>query len=318
MATAKVLVRTAGMDRATWLAWRRRGIGGSDAPAVAGLDPLRSPLALWMEKTGQMEPEEPGESALWGTLLEPVIVEEWERRTGKKARRRNAILQHPEQPFMLANLDREVVGERALLEIKTTAAWHGHEIGEDRLPDRYVVQAQHYLAVTGYERCYFAVLVGGQHLVTTYVDRDEELISYLVEMERDFWRCVETCTPPAPGGSDLDRAILQRLYPDVEPDSVVDLPEEAAEWLRVYREAHAAERAATARKQEAANRLRSLLGGHELGRIGGEVVVRQRQIMQKRLDTKRLKSERPDVYDAYLTEAVQRRLEVLGGNEEGA
>src|SRR5690606_24085021 len=121
---AKVLVPTRGMDREEWLQARRRGIGGSDAAVIAGVDPFRSPIRLWMEKRGEIQEEPAGEAAEWGLLLEPVIAAEFERRTGKRVRRRNAILQHPEHEWMLANIDREIVGEDAILEIKTTSAWN--------------------------------------------------------------------------------------------------------------------------------------------------------------------------------------------------
>src|SRR5690606_184586 len=124
-------VDTRGMGREEWLQARRQGIGGSDAAVIAGLDPYKSPIRLWMEKTGQVDEEPAGEAAEWGLLLEPVIAEEFTRRTGKRVRRRNAILQHPRWEFMIANLDREVVGEPALLEIKTTSAWNRGAIAED-------------------------------------------------------------------------------------------------------------------------------------------------------------------------------------------
>src|SRR5690606_20076292 len=93
---AKRLGRTGQMSRDEWLQARRRGIGGSDAAVIAGLDPFKSPVRLWMEKRGEIEEEPAGEAAEWGLLLEPVIAREFERRTGKRVRRRQAILQHPE------------------------------------------------------------------------------------------------------------------------------------------------------------------------------------------------------------------------------
>ncbi len=307
---AKVLVPTKGMPRDEWLAWRRRGIGGSDAPAIAGLDPYRSPVRVWLEKTGQVEPEPAGEAALWGTLLEPVVADEWSRRTGKRVRRRNAILQHPEHPWMLANIDREIVGEKAILEVKTTSAWHRNEVAEDKLPDRYIIQAQHCLAVTGYDRCYFAVLVGGQRLITTHVDRDEELITHLIEIERDFWRHVEAGTMPPVDGSDDAAELLSRMYPDANPDSIAVLPAEAEDLVRQWHEAKAAEREAAARRQEAENKLKAMLGDRAVGRLYGVDVVTWKTVTQTRLDTKRLRAERPDIFEQYATTTTYRRFDV--------
>ncbi|HHW14817.1 MAG TPA: YqaJ viral recombinase family protein, partial [Firmicutes bacterium] len=138
------------MAREAWLAERRRGIGGSDAAAIAGLSKWRSPMAVWLEKTGQVEPEEPGEAALWGTKLEDVVARHFAEATGFKVQRCNAILQHPERPWMLANIDRYVLDPargRGLLEVKTTNAWN-HDASEDKAPDHYLIQVHHYLAVT--------------------------------------------------------------------------------------------------------------------------------------------------------------------------
>lgn len=307
---ANALVSTACMSRDEWLTARRRGIGGSDAAVIAGLDPFKSPIRLWMEKRGEIEPEPAGEAAQWGLLLEPIIAEEFTRRTGKRVRRRNAILQHPEHPWMIANIDREVVGEPALLEIKTTSAWNRAAVSEDRLPDRYIIQGQHYLAVTGRQRCYYAVLVGGQKLVITHVDRDDELIAQLIELEAEFWRHVQDGTPPPMDGSDDARELLDRLYPDADPESVVVLPPDAEGLIRAYHEAKVAEAEAVARKREAENRLKALMGDKAIGRIAGQDVVTWKPVTQARLDTKRLRAERPEIYEQYATTSTYRRFMV--------
>src|SRR5690606_24345894 len=154
-----------------------------------------------------------------------------------------------------------IVGEKALLEIKTTSAWHRNEVAEDRLPDRYIIQGQHYLAVTGRQRCYYAVLVGGQRLVITHVDRADELIAQVIELERERCEHVEDGTPPPVDGPDDARELLDRLYPEADPESVAALPPDAEDLIRAYREAREAEREAAARRQEAESGLTDLLGG---------------------------------------------------------
>lgn len=309
--SAVVLANTANMPREEWLELRRRGIGGSDAAAVAGLDPYRTPIQVWLEKTGQIETREAdSEAAYWGHLLEDVIAKEFARRTGLKVRRVNAILQHPDRPYMIANVDRKVVGEDALLEIKTINAWHGRDVSEDKLPDRYVIQGMHYMSVTGARRVYFAVLVGGQRLIVTHVDRDNELIAHLTTIEDDFWRHVETRTPPPVDGSDASRDFLASLYKEAEPDSVAVLPPEATELIRQWREAKEAEKAAAERRQEAENRLKAMLGDREIGRIGDLEVVTWKTFKQERLDTRRLKAEHPDLYRKYVTASTYRRFQI--------
>jgi len=120
------LASTTDLSRKQWLAIRKLGLGSSDAAVAVGLSPYKCPLSLWLEKTGRKEPEDIShkEAVLWGIELEPVLAQVYAKRTGYRVRRVNAVLQHPEHLFMLANLDREVVGHPdgpGILEIKTPA-----------------------------------------------------------------------------------------------------------------------------------------------------------------------------------------------------
>jgi putative phage-type endonuclease len=121
------LVDTRTLDRQQWLEVRRGGIGSSDAAVAVGLNPYKSQLALWMDKTGRAiehedAAEDMGDPRYWGTLLEPYVAAAYQRKTGRRVRKVNAVLQHPTFPFMLANLDREIVGDPdvQILECKTT------------------------------------------------------------------------------------------------------------------------------------------------------------------------------------------------------
>ncbi len=78
----KTLVSTKDMSREEWLYWRNKGIGGSDASVICGINKYKSPSELWMEKTGMIEPEEAGEAAYWGTIMEPIIRKEFTKVSG--------------------------------------------------------------------------------------------------------------------------------------------------------------------------------------------------------------------------------------------
>src|SRR5690606_34608879 len=129
-----------------------------------------------------------------------------------------------------------------------------------------------------------------------HVDRDDELIAQLIELEREFWQHVVDGTPPPVDGSDDARELLDRLYPDADPESVAVLPPDAEELIRAYHEAKAAEKAAAERRQEAENRLKALLGDRAIGRLNGVDVVTWKPVTQSRIDTKRLKAEKPGIY----------------------
>lgn len=226
---------TATQDRTEWLAERRKGVGGSDAPVVAGLSKWKSPHELYLEKRGELPAPDLDdvEHIRWGIRLEDAVADEYAERTGRKVRRVNRVLQHPEYPFMLASLDRDVVGEKRILEIKTTgdAAFRANEWGaegSDEVPDVYFVQVQHYLAVTRAELADLAVLIGGQRMKIYEIPRDDAFIADLIEAERGFWTCVESGTPPAIDWSHptaLD--MIKRRYPGTDGTSII-LPRDAA------------------------------------------------------------------------------------------
>lgn len=305
-----ILTPTRDMDRTEWLEWRRKGIGSSDAAAVAGLDPYKSPLAVYLEKVGEVTDDEQSEAAYWGLRLEDVLAEEYRRRTGRRVRRRNAILQHPDYPWMLANLDREIVGEPGLLEIKTTSAYLRDQWGEDKAPDKYVLQCQHQMAVTGRQWADLAVLIGGQEFRIVRVHRDEDLIQTLIDIERRFWEeHVVPRIPPEPDGHDVDMRVLASLYPESDPDSIVALPNDAEQLIRQYEDAKAAEAQWAEVRQQAEARLKAMLGNSEVGLCGDRRVV-WKTVRQFRVDTKRLKAEQPDVYERYAKESAYRRFQI--------
>lgn len=150
------LVKTRDLSRDDWLSVRRTGIGGSDAAAAVGLSPYVSRLALWIDKTGRSEgmpspaPDDTTSPTYWGTLLEPIVAAVYTRVTGNRVRKINAVLRHPTIPWMLANIDREIVGasDVQILECKT-AGEHGARLWRDGVPEYIELQVQHQLAVTG-------------------------------------------------------------------------------------------------------------------------------------------------------------------------
>ena len=214
------LVNTKDLSRNDWLDLRKRGIGSSDAAAAIGLNPYKSQLELWLEKTNRdvglakPNPDDDTTPVFWGVVLEPVVASQYQRRTGNKVRKVNAVLQHPDVPWMLANIDREVVGsnEVQILECKT-AGLNGARLWRDGVPKYIEVQVMHQLAVTGKQTADVAVLLGGQQLEVYRIERDEALITQLIALERQFWNYVETDTPPPADGSESAEAALRLLYP---------------------------------------------------------------------------------------------------------
>ncbi|WP_439889638.1 YqaJ viral recombinase family protein [Ralstonia sp. 25C] len=214
------LVKTTELSRADWLEVRRTGIGGSDAAAAVGLNPFKSQTELWLEKTGRdadlpkPDPNDTTEPVYWGTLLEPIVAAAYSKQTGNRVRRVNAVLRHPTVPFMLANLDREVIGVPGvqILECKTAGQFGARHWG-DGPPEYVVLQVQHQLAVTGKQAADVAVLLCGQQLAVYRIERDDALIANLIALEAEFWRYVEKDVPPPGDGSESADRALRCLYP---------------------------------------------------------------------------------------------------------
>jgi putative phage-type endonuclease len=225
------LVDTRTLDRTQWLEVRQGGIGSSDAATAVGLNPYKSPLELWMEKTGRVAPEaeSPGmdDPRYWGTLLEPFVADSYQQKTGRKVRRINAVLQHPTFNFMLANIDREVIGcpDVQILECKTAGEF-GSRLWRDGVPEYVQLQVQHQLAVTNKQAADVAVLLCGQELEIHRIERDDDLIARLILLETNFWESVEQdIEPPADGSESSARALRQM---DLGNDTSLDFSQDEA------------------------------------------------------------------------------------------
>ena len=306
------LASTDGLSREDWLAYRNLGIGGSDASVVCGINKYKSPIQLWMEKTGQLPPEEAGEAAYWGTRLESAVREEFTLRTGIKVLPVNQILQSREYPFMLANVDgvcRCSTHGKCIFEAKTANAFKAGEWEGDSVPQEYILQIQHYLCVTGYSGAYIATLIGGNTFQWKFVERDEEIISILIKYERDFWAHVQDDVPPALDGSEACAKFLSQQYPHSIPLSKAILPDNAADLIRQYSEADEQLDALTKQKQKAANLLKQMLGENEMGIVGDDY-IKWLTVSQERFNAKLLQAEQPEIYAKYTVKSSHRRFTI--------
>jgi putative phage-type endonuclease len=305
----EVLASTTGMSREDWLKMRQTGLGGSDASAVVGLNRYRSPLSVYYDKVQGEPVTEENEFMYWGNALEEIVANEFTRRSCLKVRRKNAILQSKEYPFMLANVDRLVVGVDEGLECKTASAYKSGEWSNENIPWEYELQCHHYMAVTGYSAWWIAVLIGGNQFIYKRVQRDQAIIDQLTAIESAFWNeHVIPQKPPAPDGSAGSSETLKSLYPNSN-GTEIDLPSEVEKWVLQQDDAKAAIKAAEELKDEAENRLKALLGDNEVGRWR-DIKVVWKNVTSNRIDSKKLKVEKPDVFAEYSKESSSRRFEI--------
>ncbi|WP_292257433.1 lambda-exonuclease family protein [Marinospirillum sp.] len=303
------LVSTKGMQRKDWLEVRKQGIGASDAAAAVGISPYQSQLELWMIKTGRMsglpDPslDEVRSPIYWGNVLEPIVAAHYTRKTGRKVRRVNAVLQHPDQDkaWMLANLDYAVVAcdEVQLLECKTAGEF-GARLWKDGVPEYYQCQVQHQLAVTGKQSADVAVLICGQEFRVYRIERDDALIQELIQLERQFWHWVETDTPPPADGSDSADRALRQLYPH-DHGEVLDFTAHADLNQSFNQLVQVRDQLTSLNLQEAQLKqfLQQTLGDATKARFALGSISWKRSKDTVALNTKTLLKEQPDMLDRY-------------------
>lgn len=261
--------------REDWLAERRKSIGSSDAASVLGVCPYSAPIDTWQRKLNIVGEKECSEQMLWGNLLEPVLAAEYQRRTGMAFTGTQLFFRHPERPWMTATLD----GLRAdgrIAELKTASAW-AREWGDedsDEVPEPYLVQVHHQMAVTGAEVADVAVLIGGQRFQIYTVERNEDLIALILETEERFWRCVQQRIPPTWGK--LDARALAAVYP--ECSGSIELDDAAAQLVAQHEAAKKAEKDAKEKGETFKASILERLGNSQFGTLpDGRLVKKFRE-----------------------------------------
>lgn len=197
-----------------WKSLRHQYIGGSDAAAVVGMNAWVSPYSLWAEKTGRLPGFDGNLATEVGTFLEEFVAQKFAEVTGKKVRKSNLSWFNDDYPWAIANIDREIVGEDAGLEIKTTSELNTRKFKGGEYPANYYVQCMHYMAVTGKQRWYLAVLIGNRDFRWFCIERDEDEINALMDEERTFKMLIDSDTPPMADGTQATADTLSALYPD--------------------------------------------------------------------------------------------------------
>lgn len=306
-----IVAKTKEISYEQWLTERRKGIGGSDAAAVCGLSRFSSALDVWLQKTARKPATPDNEAMYFGRLFEPVVRNEFARRTGLTVNECPYVLASREHPFMIANVDGIVTEKnygKAVLEIKTTNSFTAIKDVEDGLPAEWYCQVQHYLAVTDLSKAYVVVLIGGNKLQWQVVDRDEETIQTLIALESHFWNDYVLKDVPPPVDEHSGDA-LAMLYPTSNESSVV-LPAEADELVAQYLEIKKAEEDIKTAKATCENKLKALLKNAESGVTSSGFSVSWKSYSQSRLDSAKLKAAHADIVNQFTTTITGRKFSV--------
>lgn len=290
-----IRISTTGMTREEWLEARRSGIGGSDAATVVGMNPWASPYSLWADKTGRLPEKEDTEAMRIGRDLEGYVAERFEEATGKSVRRRNAILTDPEKPWAHANIDREIVGERAGLECKTTNVLNLKMYKGGEFPDNYYCQCMHYLGVTGWDRWYLAILVVGSGFFVFTLERDEDEIKLLMDAEKAFWDTyIVPDTPPDVDGAKPTTDAIGQIYADTNKGETVTLRLDPA-LLDMIDALKQQKKNIQEQLDNIENIIKLEMGNSEIGSAAAGYKVTWKPQTRTTFDHKRFAAEHPDM-----------------------
>lgn len=303
------LISTIDLPKAEWLKIRKTGVTGTDAGAIVGLNPFASAFSIYQDKISDEIEEFDNEAMRQGRDMEEYVAKRFEEETGLKVRRANAIYQNEEHPIMLADFDRLIVGEKAGLECKTVSPYSADKWKDGEIPVHYQLQVQHYLAVSGFDCWYVAALIFGRDFIIRKIERDEELIQNLITIEERFWN--EHVIPrvmPDPDGSERCNEVISAMYFKADKEKAIELIG-FNDDLNRRAELDELIKKLEAEKASIDQRIKLELGDASVG-MTEEYKVSWTSVDTTRLDTKKLKSEKPEIYEEYAKTSSSRRFTV--------
>lgn len=305
----KRLVSTLDLSHGEWLRYRKLGIGGSDAGAICGLNPYVTAMQVYHDKISDTANDTDNEAMRQGRDLEEYVAQRFMEATGKKVRKANAIFYNEEAPFMLANVDRLIVGEDAGLECKTASPymadkWKGREI-----PMHYQIQCHHYMAVCDTRAWYIAVLIYGKEFKFHKIERDEDIIADLIQIEKDFWEDnVLSRTLPAPDGPKAADKVIASYFKETEPVSIL-LPPSFDGILEHRQDLVSAIDEMEKEKKQIEQELKLYMGKAETAE-NDQFKISWKPVDSSRVDGDKLKEEQPEIYARYQKTIHSRRFTI--------
>lgn len=309
---SRILTSTKDLPHDKWLEYRRTGIGGSDASTIVGLNPYSSLYKLYADKKGLISATEDTEVMRQGRDFEEYVAKRFTEVTGKKVRRRNYMFQHDDYDYILADIDREIIGENAGLECKTTSVFNKSDFENGEIPLTYYVQMTHYMAVMGYDRMYLAVLILSKGFYWFVIERDEDEITALLQAESDFWNnhIIPERIPPI-DGSEATQEVISEIYPDDLDNEIITISDNL---MQKYK--HLKELSDDVNNQLNAvkNEIKTVLGDNIHGACNGYKVTWKSQ-SRTTVDSKKLKKEYPDIYILVTKSSSSRVLRITEEKE---
>lgn len=203
-----------------------------------------------------------------------------------------------------------VVAENAGLECKTTSSTLNiKKLKGGDFPDEYYAQCVHYMAVTGADRWYLAILVLGfsKEFHWFCLNRDEEEITALNDTEQAFWEGnVVANIEPLPDGEKQTDKYISDTYTDVDTDAYTDLSAYTSRLDR-YIELKEQQTAVKNELSAIAQEIKLTMKDSPLGEAIGYKVTWNSFLKSGEIDSKILKEKYPDAYKASVMPDTQQR-----------
>lgn len=300
------------LTRDQWLAQRRQGLGGSDAGAIMGVHPYKGTFSVWADKLGKLPETEDSEAMRQGRDLEDYVARRFSEKSGLRVRREYGMLRSLEHPFMVANIDRRIIGQRAGLECKTSRDIYMKRYQNGDFPMEYYCQILHYLAVTGWEKWHLAVLVFGTELLIFEIRREdvEDDLEALIRAEKAFWKhYIDGQEVPPPDGLESTGRAVSAVWPDsdgtrMEADDQAE--RDMLELAGIKEERKALEK----RERALENVIKARMGNAE-ELAGVSVSASWKPYKQRRISEKRIRAMYPEIrMEEIREESTGRRFEI--------
>ena len=298
-----------GVSHTEWVRLRKSGIGGSDAGAICGVNPYSSIMKVYKDKAGEEIEELNNEAVRIGNDLEDYVAKRFMEAAGLKVRKSNFMYRSIEHPFMIADIDRLVVGEDAGLECKTASVYQADKWADGNIPLHYIMQCYHYMAVTNKRTWYIAAVILGKEFTYRKLEWDDELIRHLISVEKDFWNNhVMKGKIPPPDGSRICDEVIGQYYHTAKKSSTVKLVgfddklKRREEILRCVAELQ--------EEQKRIEQEVKLFMKDNESADSENFHVSWKNVYSTKLDTRRIKTEMPELYADYGKASHVRRFEV--------
>lgn len=268
-------------DREEWLQLRKQRLGATDVSAVLGLNPYRTAYEVWLDKTDRMEPWEGNDATRLGHIIEPVLLDEAERRWGTL--RRNVFCPHESLPIA-ATLDGWLPDTAEVVEIKTAGLTNafaelGHwgDAGTDEVPEWYLLQVQVQMLVSGSDNSKLLALISGRGIVEYEIPVDTVVCDIIAERCGEWWQThivdgIEPEKTPAPS-IDVIKKIKRRS------GSIAYLEQDAIEAVKNLDMVKEQRKLWDKHVEEWQAKVLLLLGDNEIGILpdGREIVYQQQE-----------------------------------------